>query len=137
MNTKMIQSNKPVLVFDGTCVLCNHFFQWLVQKDVKQKFNFSTLQSDFGTSLVSGIHQPVNIDSVLLYDHGITYIHSDAVITALKILGGRFAFLGFAMQIFPKFIRNGFYKFIARNRYTWFGTKDCMIPTKEIKSRFI
>ena len=40
MNTKMIQSNKPVLVFDGTCVLCNHFFQWFVQKDAKQNLIF-------------------------------------------------------------------------------------------------
>jgi predicted DCC family thiol-disulfide oxidoreductase YuxK len=35
-------------------------------------------------------------------------------------------------------VRDAVYDFIARNRYKWFGKKEsCMIPTPEVKSRFI
>ena len=41
-------------------------------------------------------------------------------------------------MIIPRFIRDGVYDFIAKNRYKWFGKKDqCMIPSPELKSRFI
>jgi predicted DCC family thiol-disulfide oxidoreductase YuxK len=38
----------------------------------------------------------------------------------------------------PRPVRDAVYDFIARNRYKWFGKKEsCMIPTPEVKSRFI
>jgi predicted DCC family thiol-disulfide oxidoreductase YuxK len=38
----------------------------------------------------------------------------------------------------PAFIREPIYKWIARNRYKWFGKKEeCMVPSPEIKSRFL
>jgi len=40
--------------------------------------------------------------------------------------------------IIPRFIRNPFYKWIAKNRYRFFGKKEtCMIPTPDVKSRFL
>ena len=40
--------------------------------------------------------------------------------------------------VFPKPVRDFFYDYIAKNRYKWFGKKDsCMIPTEEIKSKFL
>ena len=41
-------------------------------------------------------------------------------------------------DIIPAFIRQPVYRWIARNRYKWFGTKEeCMVPSPEIKSRFL
>ncbi len=40
--------------------------------------------------------------------------------------------------IVPKFIRDGIYNWIAKNRYRWFGKKEvCMVPTPEVRSRFL
>jgi predicted DCC family thiol-disulfide oxidoreductase YuxK len=40
--------------------------------------------------------------------------------------------------IFPRFIRDGIYIFIARNRYSWFGKREeCMVPTPAIRKRFL
>jgi predicted DCC family thiol-disulfide oxidoreductase YuxK len=40
--------------------------------------------------------------------------------------------------IVPKFIRDGFYNLIANSRYRWFGKKEtCMIPTPELRERFL
>ena len=40
--------------------------------------------------------------------------------------------------IIPRPIRDAIYVFVANNRYKWFGKQDtCMIPTKELKDRFL
>jgi predicted DCC family thiol-disulfide oxidoreductase YuxK len=44
----------------------------------------------------------------------------------------------YGFVIVPKFIRDGIYNFIAKNRYKWFGVREqCMMPTPEVRSRFI
>ncbi|MGL6267168.1 MAG: thiol-disulfide oxidoreductase DCC family protein [Chitinophagaceae bacterium] len=40
--------------------------------------------------------------------------------------------------IVPRFIRDGVYNFIARNRYKWFGKKEsCFLPTADLRNRFL
>ena len=54
-----------------------------------------------------------------------------------KHLSGTYHLL-FGVMIVPKFLRNAIYDYIARNRYKWFGKKEsCMIPTPELKSKFL
>jgi predicted DCC family thiol-disulfide oxidoreductase YuxK len=44
----------------------------------------------------------------------------------------------YAAMVLPRLVRDPIYKFIARNRYRWFGRKDsCMIPTPELRARFL
>jgi len=76
-------------------------------------------------------------ESVVLYSEGKYYIKSDVTLQGAKILGGlwQLLLLGYVL---PPFIRNAIYDWIARNRYKWFGRKEeCMIPTSELKSRFL
>ena len=40
--------------------------------------------------------------------------------------------------IVPPFLRDGAYRWVARNRYKWFGQREsCMLPTPELRGRFI
>jgi predicted DCC family thiol-disulfide oxidoreductase YuxK len=35
-------------------------------------------------------------------------------------------------------LRDRVYRFIARNRYRWFGRQDvCLLPTPELRGRFL
>jgi predicted DCC family thiol-disulfide oxidoreductase YuxK len=44
----------------------------------------------------------------------------------------------YGLIIIPKFIREPMYKWIAKNRYKWFGKREeCMIPTPDVKARFL
>ena len=44
----------------------------------------------------------------------------------------------YAFKIVPLVIRDFIYDWIAKNRYCWFGKKEeCMIPTPEMKARFV
>jgi len=78
-----------------------------------------------------------DFNSVLLIHNNKVYQKSNAALEITRHLRGLWPML-YAFMIIPAFIRNGVYNWIASNRYKWFGKKDaCMIPTPELKSRFI
>jgi predicted DCC family thiol-disulfide oxidoreductase YuxK len=46
--------------------------------------------------------------------------------------------IGYAFIIVPESIRDWFYKLFARYRYRLFGKTDvCMVPTPEVRERFL
>jgi predicted DCC family thiol-disulfide oxidoreductase YuxK len=54
-----------------------------------------------------------------------------------KKLNGIWPWL-YSFIIIPKIFRDSIYDLFAKNRYKWFGKKDaCMIPTPELKARFL
>ncbi|MEM6831256.1 MAG: DCC1-like thiol-disulfide oxidoreductase family protein, partial [Bacteroidota bacterium] len=60
-----------------------------------------------------------------------------AALTIASRLSGLWPVL-YVLIVLPSFIRDFVYDIIAKNRYKWFGKKDaCMIPTPELKGRFI
>lgn len=119
----------PVVVFDGVCVLCNGFIQWLLDKDVDQIFRYVSLQ-DFESSQTS-------MDSVLLYDQGLVYSKSDVSMQVVSRLQAPYKWLSLLRWV-PQFIRDAIYTLIAKNRYRWFGKNEqCMIPTQAQQKLFI
>ena len=131
--------DKKIILFDGVCNLCNGFVKLVIKYDKKDVFRFAALQSDIGKEIIKNIGlENQNIDSVVFYDpNGIYFIKSNAALEILKNLGGIF-YLAFFLKIFPRFIRDFGYDFIARNRYKWLGRKEsCMIPTPELKAKFL
>ena len=131
--------NHPVLFFDGVCNLCDGVVQFFIRRDRKGQFRFASLQSTAGQEAIQAARQSLGRtpDSVLLYLNGRYYVQSDAVLHALALLGGAWS-LSKAGFIFPRFIRNGVYDWVARNRYRWYGKKDaCMIPTPDLRTRFL
>ena len=134
-----LSQNKKIILFDGVCNLCNGFVQFVIKYDKKDIFRFAALQSEIGQEILeqTGLCNQ-NIDSVILYEPEIGYLlKSNAAIEILKNLGGIF-YLSIIFKIFPRFIRDAIYDFIARNRYKWLGKKEtCMIPTLELKAKFL
>jgi predicted DCC family thiol-disulfide oxidoreductase YuxK len=97
------------------------------------------LQSELGQEISKHIGiNPMNIDSVILYEPGIAYYYkSQAALEIAKNLGGFFHF-GTIFKIIPTGISNQLYDFIAKNRYKWYGKKEtCMVPTEQLKSKFL
>ncbi len=96
------------------------------------------MQSDEGQKRLTE-HQlsSMDLDSFVLIENGKAYTRSDGALRVAKKLKGGWPLL-YAFIIVPKFIRDGMYNWIARNRYKWFGKQDvCMIPTPELKARFL
>ena len=119
---------KPILYFDGICVLCNKSIQFIINRDKKQRFNIGFLQS---------YKQNKDYDSVILIHKGVKYTYSTAIIKSLILLGG-FYQCAALLFIFPKKLRDLGYKFIAKRRYKWFGKYDsCPTLPKEWEERMI
>lgn len=101
---------------------------------------FAPLQSETGKKIIEKFNTDTAlIDSIILYNPAKNSINYKSR-AALKI-AAKLSFPTNILAIFlivPNFIRNWVYDFIAKNRYKWYGKKDaCMIPTPELKSRFL
>lgn len=128
--------NSPLLLFDGVCNLCNASVQWIIRRDKKALFRFASLQSEYAGQLpaLKGKTMP---DSLVLLDRDRVYVKSSAALRIARLLGFPWNLLT-AGCVLPVFLRDAIYDWVARNRYRWFGKSEaCMIPTPELKSRFM
>ncbi len=108
-----------------------------IRNDKKSVLRFAPLQTKTGTALKEKYKIVPETDSVLLIENGKAYTYSDAAIRIAKHLSWPAKSL-YGLIIVPKFIRQPFYKWIAKNRYKWFGKKEeCMVPTQNIRARFL
>jgi predicted DCC family thiol-disulfide oxidoreductase YuxK len=131
-------NGNTIILFDGVCNFCNGAVNFVIQRDKKSLIKFAPLQSDVGRQLLKQYNLPVNtFNSFIFIEDGKAYTQSTAALKVCKYLTAWWPlFYGFI--IVPKFIRDGIYKWIAKNRYKWFGKKEqCMIPTPEIRDRFL
>ncbi|HKK40209.1 MAG TPA: DCC1-like thiol-disulfide oxidoreductase family protein [Cryomorphaceae bacterium] len=132
-----LPEGKGLILFDGYCNLCNGAVQFIIKRDPKEHFRFSSLSWPPTQKLLEDYPKYADTDSILLYENGNLYQKSTA---ALKI-AGRLKGLWPLMKVFfiiPRFLRDPIYDFIARNRYRWFGKKDtCMMPETKVDHLFI
>jgi predicted DCC family thiol-disulfide oxidoreductase YuxK len=135
---KANKTENLVLLFDGVCNLCNGLVQFVIKRDRAARFRFGALQSPAGRKFMKQFKLPVqDLETLVLVKDGKALIKSTAVLTLLRELGG-FWGLFYVFIIVPVFIRDGVYDLIARSRYSIFGrTKACMIPTPDLKRRFL
>lgn len=126
-----------IIFFDGVCNLCNGAVQFVIEWDIKNYFKFAALQSDFSKNKLAPFKLNVKQgDSFVLLENGKVYEQSTAALRVAKKLKGLWPAL-YVFIIVPPFIRDWIYKFIARNRYKWFGKQEsCWVPTPELKNKF-
>ena len=134
-----VEKTKKIILFDGVCNLCNNSVQFVIKRDVNDVFQFAALQSETGKKLLTERNiDTQEVDSIILIEPNIAYYtKSTAALEIGKHLKGVKAISSILLWL-PEALRNIVYDFIARNRYKWYGKKDnCMIPSEEIKSKFI
>ena len=131
-------NGKSIILFDGVCNLCNSSVNFIIKHDKKKKFIFTSLQSDATKEILLQFQtKKMNKDSILLIENENIYEKSTAALKITKQLNSGYK-LFYSLIIVPKFIRDFVYDKIAKNRYKWFGKKkNCMIPKKELKNRFL
>lgn len=130
--------DKAIILFDGVCNLCNRSVQFILKRDKKGYFHFTSLQSEAGQELLAENELPqADFNSFVLIENGKVYQKSTAALRVCRKLSGGWPLL-YGFIIVPPFIRNAVYSWIARNRYKWFGKKEaCMLPKPEWKERFL
>jgi predicted DCC family thiol-disulfide oxidoreductase YuxK len=131
--------DRPIIIFDGHCVLCSAFAQFVVKHDRDARFRLMAAQSDLGRALYRHFGlDPVNYDTYVLLLNGEAYFRSDASIRILQGLGGAWRILAKSARFIPAPLRDSFYNVIARNRLRWFGTRaQCYLPSPSQADRFL
>ena len=129
---------QQIVFFDGVCTLCNSSVNFLIKQDKKGILKFASLQSDYARKVITKeVLNREKLDTIIVYTDGEFYDRSNAVLKLCKALGGVYCIFLIGYLI-PRFIRDGLYRFVANNRYRWFGKKDhCMVPSQELKERFL
>jgi predicted DCC family thiol-disulfide oxidoreductase YuxK len=127
-----------IILFDGVCNLCDTAVQFVIRRDNTNHFLFASLQSEEGKKILAENKLPANeMNSFFLVENGKVYDRSTAALKVVRKLKGLSRFL-YSFIIVPKFIRDGIYQIISKNRYQWFGKKnECMVPTPELRARFL
>lgn len=108
-----------------------------IRNDKKGNIKFAPLQSIAGEKLRQEFNISPTADTIILIENGKAYTYATAAIRVCRYLDWPAKML-YGLIIFPSFFTQPIYKWIARNRYKWFGKKDnCMIPTPTVKNRFL
>ena len=128
----------PILLFDGHCNLCNAWVQFIVKRDSAGTIRFASLQSGAGRRLLEEHKIDENyIESLVFFEEERFSVSSTAALRTLSYLDSWQKHLIF-LTVVPRSLRDHVYRFIARNRYKWFGRREqCMIPTTELSKRFL
>ncbi len=139
MVSKFLQENHQIILFDGVCNFCNSSVLRIIKHDKKNVFLFTSLQSEIGKQITAHFDIDTSkVDSIVLVtSEKEFFVKSTAALKILQQFGGFWKLLQVGW-VFPLFLRDRIYSYIAKNRYKWFGKKEsCMIPSPEIQSKFI
>ena len=132
-----IWPDDDVILFDGVCIFCSRWVQFVVARDKAARFRFTPIQSDYGTRLAQAVGiDASDPDTNAVIHGGVPYMKSDGALTVLSLLPG----WGWTRALFvvPRFIRDGVYNVIAKNRYRIFGKYDtCIVPDAGLRARVI
>lgn len=132
----------PILLFDGVCNLCSAAVHFILEREQVPTLRFCALQSDKGRALLEA-HNMLHViasqdpDSLVLIEDGQAYERSNAALRVAKYLRAPWRY-GAVFLYVPRVLRDLGYRFIAHNRYRFFGKTDsCLVPTRELRARFV
>ena len=132
------EAGSAVIVFDGVCALCNRWVRFLLRFDRRGRYRFAAMQGQKGSAMLRahGL-DPQDPMSFLLLDAQGAWTDTDAILRVLAGLGGAWRLAG-VLRLVPRMMRDPAYRWLARNRYRWFGRSDaCWLPAPEHAARFL
>jgi predicted DCC family thiol-disulfide oxidoreductase YuxK len=130
--------DKGLVVFDGVCVLCSGFVQFILEHDPAFAFRLTTAQSPLGQALFRhyGLDTQTFETNLVLIE-GRPYAKLDTVAAVGARLGWPWRAAA-VLRLLPRVLGDWVYDRVARNRYALFGrTEHCMLPPPEWRERFI
>jgi predicted DCC family thiol-disulfide oxidoreductase YuxK len=130
--------DKPVIIFDGKCVLCSRWARFVLRHDRKRRLRLLAAQTPLGAALYAhyGL-DPVSYETNILLEDGRAWLKSEGTIRMFEHLGFPWRLLA-AARIVPRGWRDCAYNVVARNRLRWFGSREtCFLPDPADADRFV
>ncbi|MFA5958403.1 thiol-disulfide oxidoreductase DCC family protein [Hyphomicrobium sp.] len=130
---------RPIVIFDGLCVLCSRGVQWMLDRDPMGKSRFAVIQDPLARALYGhyGLDAEA-FDTFMVLTDGLPHTRWAGVLAAAKSMPQPWRALGVAGRIVPDAIGDRVYDWVQRNRLTWFGQRStCRRPEGGEAQRFL
>jgi predicted DCC family thiol-disulfide oxidoreductase YuxK len=134
---------RHVILYDGTCGLCDRSVRFVLPRDPRGTFRFAPLQSPWARRAL-GRHgeSPDDLDTFwVVVDAGTARESVRARAAAVAFVLARLAFpwrVLAAVATLPRVLLDRVYDGVARRRYRWFGRHDrCLAPPPGAAERFV
>ena len=117
-----------VILFDGVCVLCSSWVDFVIKRDPGARFRFLPIQTPRGRDVARrfAVNENAPETNVVIKNRQAVF-KFDTVIAVLEELPG-WRWTAAARRL-PRGWRNWIYDRIARNRYAVFGRREfCRVP---------
>ncbi len=137
-------ARRPVLLYDGTCGLCDRIVRLLLRADAGGRLHFAPLQSPPAQAYLRAQGLPTqDFDSLVFVPDwdtptpGAYHLRTDGALAAADELGGLGRVLA-GLRWVPRPVRDGVYRLIARWRHAVFGgPRPSPLPNPDWERRFL
>lgn len=125
-----------LVLFDGHCNLCSGTVKFILARDRRHRFRFAPLSGPTAKRVLEENTPDRVPDSILFLEGDTLFEGSTAALHIARWLDGPWP-LAYALIVVPQPVREAVYRFVARNRYRWFGKREtCWMPRPEWQDRF-
>ena len=134
------EDQRPIVLFDGVCTLCDASVNFFMDHDSKGKLRFCGLHSKVAQSLlIRAGKKPTDKNQMVLVTKDKTYFSSEAVSRICQHLDPvPLQLIGTIGKYTPKFIRESIYKVVSANRHRLGQNDSCRLDFDgEFTSRFV
>jgi predicted DCC family thiol-disulfide oxidoreductase YuxK len=130
--------DRPILIFDGNCLLCSSFVQFILRTDRERRFRLLAAQTPIGAALYRHLGlNPTDYETNILLEDGRAWLKSEGSLRVFEILGFPWSLMSVG-RVLPRLVRDRLYEIVARNRLRWFGVRQsCYLPDPAHADRFI
>jgi predicted DCC family thiol-disulfide oxidoreductase YuxK len=146
-STISVASGHALLLYDGVCGFCNHFVQWVIRHDRRDRFRFAPQQSALAAAILErhGIDADAALGSNSVYlvlnagaADEVLLTRSDVSVNILLVLGGALSVAGWLFRLVPRPLRDAAYNLFARNRYRISRRyQSCPLPSPAVREKFL
>ncbi|MCB1519791.1 MAG: DUF393 domain-containing protein [Hyphomicrobiaceae bacterium] len=135
----VFDDSRPLVIFDGVCVLCSSGVQWMLRRDPDGATQFAVIQSRVPRALYRHYGLDADrFDTFMVLDAGRASTRWSATLAAARTMRAPWRWLGIVGRIVPDVVGNRLYDIVQRNRFDWFGTRSqCFMPKDGERHRFL
>lgn len=130
--------DRPIIVFDGYCVLCSGWVSFVLRHDRRAVYRLLPAQSSIGHALY--VHyglDPQNYETYILIESGVARFKSEAAIRMMQGLGFPWSLAAILRLVSSRWL-DRLYALVARNRFRLFGRRaTCFLPDPRHDDRFL
>ena len=130
--------DRPIIVFDGHCVLCSRFARFVLRHDHNGAIRLLAAQTPLGQSIYRHFHlDPLHFETNVLLEDGRAWFKSEGTIRMFAIQGFPWSSAK-VLKAIPRAWLDRLYDWVARNRLRWFGSQSaCYLADPAFNDRFL